>query len=1327
MMFRNKNRFAFFFTVLSVAGFAMQSDARPNVNTNSSNNGGGLRTTASACQPATATIDLDINNVRARLMTGGDMWWNQGQGVAAYEVPKGGGASSLFAGSCWIGGIDAQGQLKVAAQTYRQDGNDYWPGPLDDQAAITQTTCSDWDQFWKINASDITAFRQLVKQGSAADALNDPTYLVIKTWPAVGNPNALGVSGGPLDLIVGHQYAPFVDVNDNHIYDPQNGDYPQINGDQFIWWVFNDKGNVKLQSQTQGIGIEVQASAFAYSTKDQLNDATFYNYRLVNRGNIRLDSTFIATWSDADLGWYLDDYIGCDTGRSLGILYNGETVDGPNGQAGTPGTYGYNVPMIGVDFFKGPIKNYDSAGQHLTKRLGMTVFDYFNNDVSSIGNPSNGTEIYRYMTGTNRRGVHFSDDFNGPGIPSVGYGSGPKTNFVFFGDPGVRSEWSECTCLNPPADKRFIHSSGPFVLQPGAANDITIGVPWVANAGGCPSTSFKKLRIADDLAQALFDNNFKTIEGPNAPRLVVREMDRKLVFYIVNDSLSNNFQEKYGYDTSAAYRVPCVKAKALGAKDSLYKFEGYRVFQLKTALTQASQIYDQYGQVDNTVASEVFSCDIKNGVTKIINYDKDLAVSDTTFKGVVKVTGKDSGITHSFEISLDQFANGTDKQVVNYHSYYFVAVAYAYNNFAPFDPLHLESTQDVAYLESAHGAGGLPISIVTAMPNPANGDMGTVLNADFGSGVTIHKIEGVGNGGNALQLSDESEASAMTAPTYHSVYPTYTSGAGPVNIKVIDPVSVPAADWELYIQGPQRTNVDSIKGIIDSLGSWKLVNITSHDTIYSETNIKLVNEQILEKYGLSVTINQRKRPGDDMVNNNNGYISSDITFADQSQPWLAGISDAAGTSVFNWLRSGSNSQLGSTGGCDYNDIVFDSLSYFQNMLSNYTTTKSTWGPYGLANRNQSSACGFGVGYTSSTGDGLKTLQSVDIVLTSDVTKWTRCPVLEMNDDSSISQGHALKLALRKHPSWNMQFNADGSVKYATTSDIDPVTNKPDSGMSWFPGYAINQETGERLNLAFGEDSWLKSDNGADMLWNPTSNTLNQFDNLPIFGGKHYVYVLNTKYDAGHSLDSLLCTKNYNLFSVSSVYKRFIWVGVPTLSSGFSLKPLKDGLIPTETRIRMRVARPYGKYITTDSSYSSNLKNGGFPLYSFTTKDIAPTALTDKSNMYYDDKDALLKRIHAVPNPYYGYTPYEASALDTRVRIINLPAKATLDIYSLDGTLIRSLLKDNANVSYIDWDLRNSKGLPIASGMYLIHVKAEGIGETVLKFFGSFRPLNITLY
>ncbi|MEZ4830315.1 MAG: hypothetical protein R3C61_29120 [Bacteroidia bacterium] len=41
------------------------------------------------------------------------------------KVPKGSNRHSMFASSLWIGGLDESGQLRVAAQTYRQSGIDF--------------------------------------------------------------------------------------------------------------------------------------------------------------------------------------------------------------------------------------------------------------------------------------------------------------------------------------------------------------------------------------------------------------------------------------------------------------------------------------------------------------------------------------------------------------------------------------------------------------------------------------------------------------------------------------------------------------------------------------------------------------------------------------------------------------------------------------------------------------------------------------------------------------------------------------------------------------------------------------------------------------------------------------------------------------------------------------------------------------------------------------------------------------------------------------------------------------------------------------------------
>ena len=118
---------------------------------------------AAGCDPSSSQTDLDVNNVRTTIMAGGDMWWNLSD--ARYEIPKDGNRHSMFAGALWIGGVDDGGQLKVAAMTYRQSGNDFWTGPLDEvNATITASECALWDKHFKITRLKKLNYMLLIHQ-----------------------------------------------------------------------------------------------------------------------------------------------------------------------------------------------------------------------------------------------------------------------------------------------------------------------------------------------------------------------------------------------------------------------------------------------------------------------------------------------------------------------------------------------------------------------------------------------------------------------------------------------------------------------------------------------------------------------------------------------------------------------------------------------------------------------------------------------------------------------------------------------------------------------------------------------------------------------------------------------------------------------------------------------------------------------------------------------------------------------------------------------------------------------------------------------------------
>ncbi len=55
----------------------------------------------------------------------------------------------------------------------------------------------------------------------------------------------------------------------------------------------------------------------------------------------------------------------------------------------------------------------------------------------------------------------------------------------------------------------------------------------------------------------------------------------------------------------------------------------------------------------------------------------------------------------------------------------------------------------------------------------------------------------------------------------------------------------------------------------------------------------------------------------------------------------------------------------------------------------------------------------------------------------------------------------------------------------------------------------------------------------------------------------------------------------------------------------------------------------------------------------------------------------------------------------------------VSIYTLSGLLIRQIEKDN-DESVLIWDLNNTSGSPVASGMYIALVEAQQIGQKVIK-------------
>ncbi len=91
----------------------------------------------------------------------------------------------------------------------------------------------------------------------------------------------------------------------------------------------------------------------------------------------------------------------------------------------------------------------------------------------------------------------------------------------------------------------------------------------------------------------------------------------------------------------------------------------------------------------------------------------------------------------------------------------------------------------------------------------------------------------------------------------------------------------------------------------------------------------------------------------------------------------------------------------------------------------------------------------------------------------------------------------------------------------------------------------------------------------------------------------------------------------------------------------------------------------------------------------------------------------IDKISVFPNPYLGANALERDKYQRFMRFTNLPGKLTVRIFTLSGVFVRKLEKDGES-QYLDWDLRNKDGIPVASGMYLAYLDIPNVGSKILK-------------
>ncbi len=411
--------------------------------------------------------NLDINNISAKVSADGSLFNNK------FEAPKGSGVNSIYENNIWIGGYDANSQLHLAAQTYTSSGVDFSFGPIATNTEDINFFLK-YQRVWKI---DKTTIQNHIANYSTTNYIVPPSIL---QWPANGDQ-----SNGEAPFL-----APFVDLNFNGIYEPENGDYPKIRGDQAIFFMFNDD---KLLHNSGGDKMKIEVHGLAYSfnnTNDSaLNQTVFVNYEIFNRSSNNYHDVYFGSFTDMDLGNGMDDYIGCDSTLNMFYTFNSSISDG----TGTSGQYGSPAPAQGAMFLNHPISR----------------FLYFNNGNTFIGEPQGAIGFYNYLIGKWNDGSPMT-------YGGIGYNGTIPTNFMFPGTPEAGlNDWNECNLGNQPGDRRGVMSVGPFSVNAGEMFCVDLAFPFARDYFGTNLSAIALLRERSQSIQTFYNQQNFICEMPH--------------------------------------------------------------------------------------------------------------------------------------------------------------------------------------------------------------------------------------------------------------------------------------------------------------------------------------------------------------------------------------------------------------------------------------------------------------------------------------------------------------------------------------------------------------------------------------------------------------------------------------------------------------------------------------------------------------------------------------------------------------------------------------------------------------------------------------------
>ncbi len=1077
------------------------------------------------------------------------------------------------------------------------------------------------------------------------------------------------------------------------------------NADQVIWYVTNDLDNTACMSLggSAPMGIENQVTAWAYAQTDsRLGQVIFKKYKFINKSGKNITDMFVSQWCDPDLGYYGNDYVGCDTSLSLGFAYNGVEVDDDYA------SFGLAPAAVGYDFFQGPIadgiagedKNrngIDDAQDYAVwdlKKVGpgkinlpMSSFGWFatGSDVSdpTLGEYEGTLQWYNLM-----RGYLPNDNIDDPTPWTLGNITGnPTTKYPMAGDPVTGEGYIDGKdSYFDPGDRRMCLTAGPFDFVAGEVQEVVVAV--IGGLGGNRLSSIANLKGTDYIAQQIYNNGFQAIpKPPAAPNVAVSEYETSIML---------SWSDKNGI------------AVTEGPQSLNYEFEGYNVYQLPTA----SSSFDQ--------AKKIATFDVINQVTNIQGVRLVPGVGEVT---KIIQAGGDVGLQRYFQVEKDYI---TGNSLYQGKTYYFAVTAYNQDVTLPVDRA----------LES-------PMVILSVTPQSAKpGELSGYEESNV-SEPTVHV--GTAGGSVSAEILDPGLATGhdyqvfFDSQNYYrdkdGLWKFWNDGVSKSLAKTTDVSGSVITGAGIYSPILGEVNLVLNMAYNSSTGSWiDGVELTLPagmspksavliDGAYS--NYLDYGQVDLNPAGV---IDGNKISWGDSLRSTIGAIEGNLTFSL--------VLDAAEVESNLPLSIGYNvwddaydaaSIIDAVGSVEISEVGYDHKVIKHWNLLDVTTNEVKVEDQTLMAGTYLERIINGVYYTGGTDAGLESVTVDGIKL--DVNVSYAAPADFTGVDQTFADG-----STKYRPMFHMNYFYDNGLITAIPYMIDSYMQHGWSGgegtarsidaygfgttevsllqrdyeLRYTGEYDDAVGTYHPIKDGTGSLAILYGARGYDLATHPDAN--NPGDGTAFFVRIPFE-VWDMEADGGPQQVTMLI---YDRMGDTAAADFYAFNPNDRMYCDFLLEPYADVIAADPNsflesdKLTWNIIFWNMQWTTGDVLhfiYDNPIVLGG-DTWSFST--VAPTTGDE------DLAKEAVKNINVYPNPYYANNALATQRFDNYVTFTHLPAKVKVRIFNLAGIQVKVLDKDNAS-QFLKWNLQNEAGLPVASGMYIAHIDCPALGkEKILK-------------